>query len=170
MLVVNSFNSNVRNWIALCSLWQGQFWNNAWWCISVGPSVSIVQDASFVPWDALTWEHFPHHWHLVWGTSSTGHLWIPCTKGQLWEAVLSSLKFLTVEWLVKRDTCADRLTVASFTKEVNPRLAKRPLVFNGRLANRDLTSLVKEATAERWSNVNGAKRYPDSKDPRLDVD
>ena len=36
--------------------------------------------------------------------------------------------------------------VASFTKEINPRLAKRPLVFNGRLANRALTSLVKEAT------------------------
>ena len=33
-----------------------------------------------------------------------------------------------------------------FTKEVNPRLAKRPLVFNGRLANQGLTSLVKEAT------------------------
>ena len=37
-------------------------------------------------------------------------------------------------------------SVAYFTKEVNPRLAKRPLVFNGRLANRGLTSLVKEAT------------------------
>ena len=36
--------------------------------------------------------------------------------------------------------------VASFTKEVNWWLAKRPLVFNGRLANRQLTSLVKEAT------------------------
>ena len=36
--------------------------------------------------------------------------------------------------------------MASFTKEVNPRLAKRPLVFNGRLANRGLTTLVKEAT------------------------
>ena len=35
--------------------------------------------------------------------------------------------------------------VAPFTKDVNPRLAKRPLVFNGRLANRGLTSLVKEA-------------------------
>ena len=32
------------------------------------------------------------------------------------------------------------------TKEVNPRLAKHPLVFNGRLANCGLTSLVKEAT------------------------
>ena len=37
-------------------------------------------------------------------------------------------------------------SVACFTKEVNPRLAKRPLVFNGRLAYRRLTSLVKEAT------------------------
>ena len=33
-----------------------------------------------------------------------------------------------------------------FTKEVNSRLAKCPLVFNGHLANRRLTSLVKEAT------------------------
>ena len=41
--------------------------------------------------------------------------------------------------------------VASFTKEVNWRLAKRPLVFNGRLANRQLTSLVKEADQlENW--------------------
>ena len=36
--------------------------------------------------------------------------------------------------------------VASFTKEVNPRLAKRPLKTNGRLANRGLTSFVKEST------------------------
>ena len=36
--------------------------------------------------------------------------------------------------------------VASFAKKVNPRLAKHPLVFNGRLANRGLTSLVKMDT------------------------
>ena len=36
--------------------------------------------------------------------------------------------------------------VASFTKEVNPRLAKRPLKINGHLANPELTSLVKETT------------------------
>ena len=41
---------------------------------------------------------------------------------------------------------ANHLTVASFTKEDHPRLAKRPLKTNGRLANRGLTSLVKEAT------------------------
>ena len=37
-------------------------------------------------------------------------------------------------------------TVVLFTKEVNLRLVKCPLVFNGRLANRGVTSLVKEAT------------------------
>ena len=44
---------------------------------------------------------------------------------------------------------ANQLThgqVASFTKEVNSSLAKRPLVFNGHLANLKLTSLGKEAT------------------------
>ena len=40
--------------------------------------------------------------------------------------------------------------VAYFTKEVNPRLAKRPLKTNGRL-NRGLTSLVKEATDDSSS-------------------
>ena len=42
--------------------------------------------------------------------------------------------------------CSCWLLVASFTKRVNSRLAKRPLVFIGRLANRRLPSLVKEAT------------------------
>ena len=36
--------------------------------------------------------------------------------------------------------------MASFTKEVNLQLAKRPFIFNGRLANHRLISLVKEAT------------------------
>ena len=43
--------------------------------------------------------------------------------------------------------------VASFTKEVNPWLAERPLVFNGRLTNHGLTSLVKEATGSQHDNV-----------------
>ena len=38
------------------------------------------------------------------------------------------------------------LPVASFTKEVSPRLVKRPLKINGYLANVELSSLVKEAT------------------------
>ena len=45
--------------------------------------------------------------------------------------------------------------VASFTKEVNPRLAKRPLKTNERFANLKLTSLVKEAT--------GVQQWPGSK-------
>ena len=36
--------------------------------------------------------------------------------------------------------------MASFTKEVSPGLAKRPLQTNGRLAYLELTSIVKEAT------------------------
>ena len=46
--------------------------------------------------------------------------------------------------------------VASFTKEVNPRLAKRPLVFNGRLPNRGLTSLVKGATGVIQGHLGGS--------------
>ena len=38
--------------------------------------------------------------------------------------------------------------VVFFAKEVNPRLPKRPWKTNGRLANRELTSLVKEATEQ----------------------
>ena len=38
------------------------------------------------------------------------------------------------------------IPVASFTKQVNLQLAKRPLIINGRLANRGLTTLVKEVT------------------------
>ena len=38
-------------------------------------------------------------------------------------------------------------SLASFTKEVYQQLAKRPLVFNGRLDNCGLTSLVKLGTA-----------------------
>ena len=36
-------------------------------------------------------------------------------------------------------------SLASITKEVNLRLAKRPLKTNGRLSNRGLTSLIAEA-------------------------
>ena len=48
-------------------------------------------------------------------------------------------------------------SVASFTKEVNSRLhvANGPLVFNGPLANRGLTPLVKEATGQyRYSHFD----------------
>ena len=45
------------------------------------------------------------------------------------------------------------LPVASFTKEVNPRLAKRPLKTNRRLAYRGLTLSVKEATGVPFTNM-----------------
>ena len=48
-------------------------------------------------------------------------------------------------WLVTKATRPSD-TVVSFTKEVTSRFAKRPLVFNGRLANLGLTSLVKEGS------------------------
>ena len=48
---------------------------------------------------------------------------------------------------------------ASFTKEVNRRLAKYPLIFNGHLANRWLTFFVKEATGANhihsWGSWGG---------------
>ena len=46
--------------------------------------------------------------------------------------------------------------MVSFTKAVNQRLAKRPLVFNGRLANRWLTALVKETTGVQGHAQLGA--------------
>ena len=50
-------------------------------------------------------------------------------------------------WIFAVDECIFRYwwSVASFTLEVNLRLAKRPLKTNGSLANHGLTSLVKEA-------------------------
>ena len=44
--------------------------------------------------------------------------------------------------------------VAPFTTEVTPELAKRPLVFNGRLTNRGLTSLVKVAKEAVWYQMD----------------
>ena len=45
-------------------------------------------------------------------------------------------------------------SMASFTKKVDPRLTKRPLVFNERAGNRELTSLVKEATGVNELNTS----------------
>ena len=44
--------------------------------------------------------------------------------------------------------------MAPFIKEVNWRLAKHPLKTNGRLANLQLTSLVKEATGVPVNNTD----------------
>ena len=58
-------------------------------------------------------------------------------------------------------TCWLSYASGPFNKEVNWRLAKRPLVFNGRLANRQLTPLVIEATGVRGhGDVMTWKRFP----------
>ena len=49
-----------------------------------------------------------------------------------------------IQWFFFTPLC--ERPVASFTKEVNPWLAKCPLKTNGHLSNLELTSLVKEAT------------------------
>ena len=65
--------------------------------------------------------------------------------------------------------------VASFTKEVNRPLAKCPLKPNGRLANRRLTSLVKEATGvrgsctERYSRISRRSREKPDQRPSYSV-
>ena len=69
-----------------------------------------------------------------------------CRSKLLNELHQPSFKWVAVTWPEGREP------VASFTKEVNRPLAKRPLVFNGRLANRELTSLVKEATGLHPNN------------------
>ena len=53
-----------------------------------------------------------------------------------------------------RDTDSGMTPVASFTKEVNQWLAKCPLVFNVHLANRGLTSFVKEATGTHFTSMD----------------
>ena len=60
-----------------------------------------------------------------------------------------------------------QLPAASFTKEVNSRLAKRPLVFNGRLANRGVTSLVKETllVTRRFGSYKYGTSITDSLSP-----
>ena len=51
--------------------------------------------------------------------------------------VVLNAEYSGITWLIP---------LASFAKEVNPRIAKCLLVFIGRLANHCLTPLVKEAT------------------------
>ena len=48
--------------------------------------------------------------------------------------------------------------MAYFTKEVNLRLAKRPLVFNEGLTNRGLTAVVKEVTGRHMHGGQNSNR------------
>ena len=45
-------------------------------------------------------------------------------------------------------------SLASFTKEVNPRLAKRPLKTSGRFANLELNCVVKDATGAPMTTLS----------------
>ena len=67
-------------------------------------------------------------------------------KGHLSPCVPATLAAFHCYYSCRTPIYAGSPPVISVPKEVNSRLAKRPLVSNGRLANRGLTSLVKEAT------------------------
>ena len=67
--------------------------------------------------------------------------WHQHITGLIWAYQLPRSNFL-----IKAMILGAGCLVAFFAKEVNPRLGKRPLKFNGRFANRGLTFLVKEAT------------------------
>ena len=57
--------------------------------------------------------------------------------------------------LRQRHVALVNTNICGLFKEVNPRLAKRPLRTNGRSANRRLISLVKEATGRLWGESPG---------------
>ena len=78
---------------------------------------------------------------------------------QIWTNVRDINLYILHKLLVADDQAIQDTmkTAASFTKEVNPWLAKRPLLFIERLANLGLNSLVKEATwvvLLTWINFN----------------
>ena len=56
--------------------------------------------------------------------------------------------------------CTALCPMASFTKELHPWLAKRPLKTNGRLANCGLTSLIKGATGGLWGSTHPGVNQP----------
>ena len=79
-------------------------------------------------------------------------IWVVSGKNLVWlkngSATFLWHNFQPLSWVWGHMT-----SVASFTKEVNLRLAKRPLKTNGRLANCGLTFLVKVATGSHLGFV-----------------
>ena len=63
-------------------------------------------------------------------------------------STLSNAEATKVAYEEKLEAVTVNIPLWSLTKEVKPRLDKRPLVFNGRLANCGLTFLLKEVTVE----------------------
>ena len=86
-----------------------------------------------------------------WLHSSPNHqqprYWLSDRYDQIYNIRHNKSQNFNVSCLVLQlSLCNVLMPVSSFTKEVNPRLAKHPLKINGLLANRELTSLVKEDT------------------------
>ena len=84
-----------------------------------------------------------HHENITWMAPVLGATtWLPFWRGPyisgLWQCIECLSSMVRV--------MSHQLAVASFIKEVQPRLAKRRLKTNGHLANRGLNSFVKEAT------------------------
>ena len=96
-----------------------------------------------VPWKSMELGMRKFRWHKQFHNNKyllTSTIFFASTFLYAW--------FVAVWLCTNIDRCVPpfRLPVTSFIKEVNQRLVKRPLVFNGCLANRGLSSLVKEAT------------------------
>ena len=91
------------------------------------------------------------------------HLYTSCLVFLLLKIKGSWVRVLSPESCARIDVRALLPTLAPsglFTKKDNPQLTKHRMVFNGRLANRRLNSLVKEATV--WwpvTSVIPAHRY-----------
>ena len=70
-------------------------------------------------------------------------IWFSLWSTKIWKSIIS-LEIRCIKWIISFKRYPQDCDL--FTKEVNCGLAKRILIFNGRLANRRLNSLVKEAT------------------------
>ena len=114
------------------------FWKNIKKCVFKW--ITFCPGLNMLNWNLTNLVIFPHLFCNSFVTTFTFHSNCGSVDKQQYGPtrscydVLLGIRSNITEW---------KTTVASFTKEVNPRLAKRPLIFNGRLANRRrLTSLV----------------------------
>ena len=85
-------------------------------------------------------------------------LYILCTVIVALDVIIDNARNCSLDyhlaWLCGANLCY--IAVASFTKEINQRLAKRTLFFNGRLANRWFNILGKRC---HWSFGRGISRW-----------
>ena len=120
----------------------------------------MSHNAPFCNGNVHTCAHFCYkimHWDLpdalrdLWGGSicalhGTFVIWLDCRQTKGYRGFFNQRGVINASQLDDVFQCAVWRPMASLTKEVKSRWAKHPLVFNGRLANRRLTSSVKEAT------------------------